>query len=275
LSGVIGNPLSGWILQHFDGRHGLAGWQWMFALEALPALVAAIAILLFLKNSVAEASWLTPEERRLVADDLATDRHAGGSPPGSLRELIHDRRIYLCAVIYFAIVLSQYGVTFWVPTLLHNAGVINTMHLGLLSALPFLAAVIAMNIVGRSADHFGERRWHTIGPMLVCIVGLLAFALVRGVPATVVALCFASAGAITASATFWSLPTAFLSGRAAVGGLAIINSIGNLGGFVCPLFIGFIRDRTHSNSAAMCALAAAIFLGVIGVQRIPSNLVDR
>ncbi|MEO8735665.1 MAG: MFS transporter [Edaphobacter sp.] len=275
IAGVIGNPLSGWILDRFDGRAHLGGWQWMFALEAAPAILIAIAILVFLRDSIDRVRWLTEEEKAVLTADLAIDQVEAGPGPGSLRAVLHDSRIYLLSAIYFSIVLSQYAVTFWIPTLLRSAGSNNTIHLGLLGALPFLAAVIAMNIIGRSADRHRERRWHTMAPMLIAIAGLIAITLVHGVSGTVVALCFVSSGALTATATFWSLPTAFLSGSAAGYGLAVINSIGNLGGFVSPFLIGFILDRTHHSDIAMYALAAAALLGVAGIQRIPSRLVNR
>ncbi len=275
IAGILGNPLSGWIMKDLDGRAHLAGWQWMFALEAAPALLFAVLLLLNLSDTIDDADWLSAEERSLVGEDLAADRGAATPIPRTFGASLRDRRIYLLSGIYFSIVLSQYGITFWLPTLLNSAGAKDPLRIGLLSALPFLTAVIAMNLVGRSADRHRERRWHTIVPMLAAVAGLLAVIVVHGVPATRIALCVAAAGALAATCNFWSLPTAFLSGTAAAAGLAMINSIGNFAGFVSPSLIGFIRTQTHSNFGGMVALSIALAIGVGAVLSIPSRLVNR
>jgi len=275
LAGIFGNPLSGWIVERFGGRAQLGGWQWMFLMEALPALFGGVAVLLFLDDSVQSAAWLNDEAKLLLAQDLEADARAGRNGPHSLAAVLSDGRTWLLSGIYFTIVMGQYGLTFWMPTLMHSAGVRGSLNLGLLSAVPFLCAILVMNLCARSADKLQERRWHTIVPMLVGVVGFAATPLVHGVPLTLVALSIAAAGVLTSTPLFWSLPTAFLSGRAAAGGIAIINSFGNLAGFVSPLAIGALRDRTHQDGYAMFLLSVVLLLGAIGVQRIPKKLVNR
>jgi D-galactonate transporter len=275
LAGIFGNPLSGWIVEHFTGRAQLAGWQWMFLMEALPAVFGGVAVLLFLDDTLQSATWLDDEAKLVLAQDLEADAQAAGNGPHSLAAVLRDGRTWLLSGIYFTIVMAQYGLTFWMPTLMHTAGVRGSLRLGLLSAVPFLCAILAMNICARSADRRQERRWHTIVPTLVGVAGFAATPLVHGVPHTLLTLSIAAAGVLTSTPLFWSLPTAFLSGRAAAGGIAIINSFGNLAGFVSPLAVGVLRDRTHQNGYAMYLLSAVLLVGAIGVQRIPKKLVNR
>jgi D-galactonate transporter len=275
LAGIFGNPLSGWIVGHLSGRAELAGWQWMFLVEALPAIFGGVAVLLFLDDTVQSARWLDDEAKLALTQDLEADMRAAANGPHSLAAVLRDGRTWLLSGIYFTIVMGQYGLTFWMPTLMHAAGVRGSFRLGLLSAVPFLCAILVMNLCARSADKLQERRWHTIIPTLVGVIGFAATPLVHGVPLTLLTLSIAAAGVLTSTPLFWSLPTAFLSGRAAAGGIAIINSFGNLAGFVSPLAVGVLRDRTHQDGYAMYLLAAVLLLGAIGVQRIPKKLVNR
>jgi MFS family permease len=275
LAGVFGNPLSGWIVGHFSGRAHLAGWQWMFLMEALPAIFGGIAVLLLLEDTVEGAVWLDDEAKQLLAQDVAADVQATASGPHSLAAVLRDGRTWLLSGIYFTIVMGQYGLTFWMPTLMHAAGVRGSFHLGLLSAIPFLCAILVMNLCGRSADKFQERRWHTIVPTLVGVLGFAVTPLVHTVPLTLLTLSIAASGVLTSTPLFWSLPTAYLSGRAAAGGIAIINSFGNLAGFVSPVAVGILRDKTHQDGYAMYLLSAVLLLGALGVQRIPKRLVNR
>jgi MFS family permease len=275
LAGIFGNPLSGWIVGSLGGRGRLAGWQWMFLMEALPAIVGGIAVLLFLDDTVQSAKWLDEEAKRALAQDLEADVRATANGPHSLLAVLRDGRTWLLSGIYFTIVMGQYGLTFWMPTLMHAAGVRGSFRLGLLSAVPFLCAILFMNLCARSADKLQERRWHTIVPTLVGVAGFAATPLVHGVPLTLVTLSVAAAGVLTSTPLFWSLPTAFLSGRAAAGGIAIINSFGNLAGFVSPMAVGILRDRTHQDGYAMYLLSAVLLLGALAIQRLPKRLVNR
>ncbi len=275
LAGIFGNPLSGWIIERFQGRGGLAGWQWMFVLEAVPAVLAGIGVWFFLDDSIVESKWLHEEEKLSLAKELEVDLQAATTGAHSLAAVFRDRRIWTLSAIYFTIVMGQYGLTFWMPTLIAAAGAHGSFHVGLLSAMPFLVAVVAMNLCGRSADRWQERRWHLMIPMLLGALGFGLAPLVHGVPLTLFALSIAAAGVLTSTPLFWSLPTAFISGRAAAGGIAIINSLGNIAGFISPVVVGRLRDITHHDGTAMYLLAAILLLGMAGVQRMPARLVNR
>jgi D-galactonate transporter len=277
VAGIFGNPLSGWIMDAFHGVHSLSGWQWMFLIEAVPAVLVGIMVLLYLDNGIQKARWLTAEEKALLEREIEADRAQGGAQgPHSVAGVFRDMRVWWMALIYFAFVMGQYALTFWMPTLVKATGVQGNLHIGLLSAIPFLCAIVAMNLFGRSADARRERRWHLIVPSLMGAVGFTVAA--SYTQNTVVALAFlslAAAGVLTCAPLFWSLPTAFLSGTAAAAGIAAINSVGNLAGFASPYLIGYLKDLTGSTQIGMYVLSAVLVLGAIGVWLVPRKLVNR
>lgn len=276
VAGIFGNPLSGWIMDAFHGVSALQGWQWMFLIEAVPAVLVGIVVLLYLDNGIQQARWLTDDEKALLQREVEADRAQGEQGPHSVAGVFRDVRVWWMALIYFAFVMGQYALTFWMPTLVKATGVQGNFHIGLLSAIPFLCAIVAMNLLGRSADARRERRWHLIVPALMGAVGFTVAA--SYTQNTVVALAFlslAAAGVLTCAPLFWSLPTAFLSGTAAAAGIAAINSVGNLAGFVSPYLIGYLKDLTGSTQVGMYMLSAVLVLGAIGVWLVPKKLVNR
>jgi nitrate/nitrite transporter NarK len=179
-------------------------------------------------------------------------------------------------LIYFAFVMGQYGLTFWMPTLVKATGIRGNLNIGMLSAIPFICAIVAMNLCGRSADAHRERRWHLIVPALVGAIGFtVAASYGQNVVVSIAFLSLAAAGVLTCAPLFWSLPTAFLSGTAAAAGIAVINSVGNLAGFVSPYLIGTLKDLTHSTQTGMYVLAGMLILGALLVWRTPAHLVNR
>jgi D-galactonate transporter len=275
VSGVIGGPLSGWVMESFAGRNGWTGWQWMFLIEAVPAIVMGIAVLLYLDNGIRAAKWLSEDEKRLLEQRIVEDGkdkvdHA------SLGAIFADRRLWLMALIYFCCVMGQYGLTFWMPTLVKSAGISGVFNIGMFTAIPYSVAVVAMIFFGRSADKYRERRWHLVVPMLLGAVGLVGSALAGGSTGIAVAfLALAAAGVLTSSPLFWSLPTAFLSGTSAAAGIAAINSVGNLAGFASPYLIGWLKDLTHNTNLGMYVLAAVLVTGAAVVLTVPARLVNR
>jgi len=276
LSGILGGPLSGWIMATFSGIGGLAGWQWLFLLEAAPAVIVGVVVLLYLDNGIRSARWLTPAEKELLERNLAED-NAHIEPHGSLGAVLADPRVALMCVIYFTIVMGQYGLTFWMPTLVQAAGISGTLKIGLFTAIPYGAGAIAMIFFGRSADRRRERRWHAAGSMLIGAVGMTMSAIAGTNTAVAIAcLTIASTGVFSCAPLFWSLPTAFLSGAAAAAGIAAINSIGNLAGFVSPYVVGWLKDLTHSTQAGMYAVSAVLAAGAIVILVfVPARLVNR
>ncbi|BCF91567.1 MULTISPECIES: MFS transporter [Paraburkholderia] len=275
VSGIFGNPLSGWIMQSFDSHHGFAGWQWMFVIEAVPAIAIGIATILYLDNGIASAKWLTPREKKLLADEIAAQPQEKAKSH-SVGAVFRDPRTWWMSLIYFAFVTGQYGLTFWMPTLVKSTGVTGAFKIGLLSAIPFLVAIVVMNVMGRSADKYRERRWHLIGPALAGAVGFtVAASFADNTVVSIAFLSIAAAGVLTCAPLFWSLPTAFMSGATAAAGIAIINSIGNLAGFASPYMIGYLKDLTHSTQSGMYVLAAMLVIGALATWLTPARLVNR
>ncbi|WP_336694368.1 MFS transporter [Delftia acidovorans] len=276
VAGIFGNPLSGWIMQAFHGDHGLHGWQWMFLIEAIPALVIGVVTIFYLDNGISSAKWLTDPEKKLLAREIELDQQHSGAQKHSLKAVFADRRVWWMCLIYFAFVAGQYGLTFWMPTLIKSTGVTGALNIGLLSAIPFLCAIVVMNLMGHSADRRRERRWHLIVPALMGAVGFAMTALFsHNTALSLVFLSLAAAGVLTCAPLFWSLPTAFLSGTAAAAGIAIVNSVGNLAGFASPYMIGYLKDLTQSTQAGMFVLAGVLVVGAIAVWLTPPKMVNR
>lgn len=200
----------------------------------------------------------------------------GGTESHSLGDVFKDGRVWLMCLIYFTFVMGQYGLTFWMPTLIKATGIKGNFNIGLLSAIPFICAIVAMNLCGRSADARRERRWHLIVPALAGAVGFtVAASNADNVVMSITFLSLAAAGVLTCAPLFWSMPTAFLSGTAAAAGIAIINSVGNLAGFASPYLIGYLKDATQSTQSGMYVLAGMLVLGAYLVWRTPAKLVNR
>lgn len=275
LSGVIGSPLSGWILERFDGVHGMAAWRWLFLLEGLPTALVGLVVLLALTDGIEKAGWLSDEEKGLLRRNLETDEPSVAAH--SFRDALGEARVWILSLIYFGVVMGLYGVGFWLPSLVEATGVESALHIGLLSAIPYAAASVVMVLLGWSADRFRERRWHIAAPCVVGAMGLVASALhASHTAAALLALTVACAGIMSALPLFWSLPTAFLRGAAAAGGIALINSLGNLAGFASPYMVGLVKDLTQSTDVALYALALCLMMSaVLVIVGVPSRLVDR
>jgi D-galactonate transporter len=275
ISGVVGGPLSGWILQNFAGAGGLAAWQWLFVLEGIPSVLIGIWVIFYLDDSILKSGWLTDSEKKLLADNIAKDNKDKQSH--DVWDGLRDPKIWLMSLVYFCFVAGLYGIGFWLPTIIRAMGVKSTVDIGLLSAIPYMAAAVCMVLVGRSADHFGERRWHIIVPAILGAIGLvLSVQLASNTTLAMCALTLGTCGIITTLPLFWSLPTAILGGGAAAAGIAFINSFGNLAGFVSPYAIGWIKDVTQSTDNGMYMLAAVLVLGALLVAfGVPARLVNK
>ncbi|WP_197731020.1 MFS transporter [Acinetobacter calcoaceticus] len=275
ISGMIGGPLSGLIMDRMSGVHGWFGWQWMFLIEAIPTVLVGLLVLAVLKDSVQDANWLTQDEKNLVKQELAQDnQHKEGH--GSVKEFVADKRLWLLAGIYFCVVMGQYAITFWLPTLIRNSGISDNWHIGLLTSLPYMCAIVVMLLAGRSGDHFQERRWHLIIPMCAGAIALtLATLLASNLTLSLICLCIAASGVLTASSLFWMLPTNFLGGVSAAAGIAAVNSFANLAGFCSPYLIGWVTTNTGSNAIGMFLITAVLIFGASLVLRVPAKLVNR
>lgn len=262
LSGVVGGPLSGWIMQAFAGVNGWAGWQWLFLLEGIPSVLVGIAVYFYLDDSIAKAPWLTEAEKRLLIDNISRDEGTRGDH--SLKQVFRNGRVWLMASIYFCFIMGLYGISFWLPQLVKTAGVKDVLDVGLLTMIPYGLAAVAMVLASRSSDRSGERRWHTAGAGFIGGIGLILSGIFGGdLALAMAALSLATMGILTSLPLFWTLPTSMLRGSAAAAGIALINAVGNLAGFVSPFMVGSVKDATGSTTAGLYVLAGSLFLGGI------------
>lgn len=264
VSGIIGGPLSGFILRRFAGSKSIAGWQWLFIVEAIPAILLGVIIFLYLDNRVAEARWLSERERATVAAEISQE--AARKAHVSVRSVFTSPRVWLLGTIFFGMEMGSYAIGFWQPTLLRQTGMRDPFHIGLLTAIPYICALVCMMFVGRHSDKSGERRWHIIVPNVVAAAGfVLCTQSGSNIQVALSGLVLAVAGVITGLAMFWALPTSILGGNAAAAGIALINCTGNLGGFFSPTLLGFMKTYTGTlNSGlflvAACMLASSILI---------------
>jgi len=262
VSGVIGGPLSGWIMHSTVGLCGMAGWQWMFVLEALPALLLGMIVFRALPDRVNDAHWLRDDEKHLLSSNLLQEDLAKHKM--DLVQVVQSVPVWHLTAIYFTLVMGLYGVSFWLPTMIRATGINDILLVGLLTAIPYFAATLGMLFTGRSSDRHRERRWHLAVPMLLGGVGLLLSTLFhQNTPLAMLSLTVAMAGILSGISVFWSLPTALLGGTGAALGIALINSMGNLAGFASPFLIGWIKDMTHSTDAGMFMLTGSLLVGAV------------
>ena len=270
LSGLVGGPVSGWILHHFHGQHGWAGWQWLFVLEGLPAVVLGIITLFYLDNGIAHAKWLSADEKGALQHAL--DQEAQAKSSHSALEGLAQPRVWLMALIYFSVVIGLYGLSFWLPLLIKSTGVTDPLSIGWLVALPYGVSVVAMILVGRSSDKRHERRWHVAIPALIGAAGLVLSTLWSSdTTLAMVALTLATVGIMVVLPLFWALPNAFLAGSAAAAGLALINALGNLAGFFGPSIIGWVKQATQSTNGGILVLAGFMVLCAVLVLLTPKT----
>ncbi|GMG89110.1 MFS transporter [Cupriavidus metallidurans] len=274
LSGVIGGPLSGWLMQSFDGHNGWSGWQWMFLVEGIPSILVGLWVLAYLDDRITHAKWLTDDEKALLQRNIASEDQHKEDPP--VVQVLSSPRVWLMSAIYFSFVMGLYGVSFWLPTIIKQTGVKGALDVGLLTAIPYGCAVIGMILFARSADRRGERRWHIAIPALAGAVGLvLSVQWHSDTTMAMVALTIATIGILTTLPLFWSLPTSFLAGTGAAAGIALINSLGNLAGFLSPYAVGWLKDMTQSTDSGMYLLAVCMVVGAALTLSVPARMVNQ
>ncbi len=263
LSTVIGAPISG-LLLYLHGGFGLAGWQWLFIIEAVPAIILAVVVFFYLTDRPADAAWLAPDERRWLADRLEIERkHREAVHSYTVTQALVNPRVIGLSLVYFGAVATNYGLSFFLPQIVKAFG-LNTFLTTVVSATPYLVGLIAMVWWGRRSDHVGERRFHTAMPLLIAAAGIAVSTVFDDPWLKMLSLCLAGFGIFACLPVFWTLPTAFLSGAAAAAGIAVINAIGNLAGFAGPFAMGWIRDYTGSYTGGLLLLAA-LGLAAMGI----------
>ena len=273
MAGVIGGPLSGGILEHFHDLGGLRGWQWMFVIEGAPVILLGLVVLKCLPDSFETVTWLTPAQKQQLREQLHSEEQRKSIT--SFSAILHNRQVWLLVAVYFAVMLAVNTLAFWMPTLIHGAGVGSDGKVGLLSAVPYLAGCFFMIGCGRSSDRHRERRWHLCVPLLMAAGGIAIAGLAPANPALVLGgLIIAGMGASAALPMFWQLPPAFLSNHTQAAGIALISSLGSIASFFAPYLIGWMRDTTHSASLALYVLALLIALGGVLVLRTQAAIVN-
>lgn len=260
ISGVVGGPISG-VLLGFHPRGGLAGWQWLFLIEGLPAIFLGAVAYFHLADRPSKAPWLSEEQRSWLADTLERERapSAASDRAGPLNVLF-TTEIGLLVFIYFGLNTCSYGISLWLPTLIHSWSRASNFFIGMVSAIPYLTAALAMVLVGQHSDRTGERRWHVALSAFSGAVALWFAAYASSLAAAVAAISVAMFSVFSMAGPFWALPTKFLQGTAAAAGIALINSIGNLGGFFGPYVIGSVRTSTGSFRGGFLIAGAILAL---------------
>jgi D-galactonate transporter len=273
LSGVIGGPLSGWIMRDLHGVQGWSGWQWMFLIEGLACIPLGILVLFYLDDRVNGVTSLTAQEKQIISTNLAREA-AGKTDHASVLATLLDKRVLHMGAIYFCMVIGLYGVSFWLPSLIKAMGVQDAFDVGLLSAIPWAFGALAMVLVSRSGDRHQERRWHIALSASLGAAGLVFSVLFQhDALLSMLGLTLATMGIMSTLPLFWCLPTAIMKGAAAAAGIAFINSLGNLSGFIGPYAVGFLKDKTHSTATGMYMLAGFMLLGAVLTLMVPARLI--
>lgn len=271
---LVGAPVSEALLA-LDGVMGLAGWQWLFLVEGLPAVILGVVAFYFLTDRPEHATWLPPADRAWLSRHMSEERehraaHAGGTHLGALL----NARVLLICFIYFLNTLVTYGVFLWLPRILREVSGLRGASLSAITAVPFVVALIGMVLIGRHSDRTGERKGHLAACALTGAVGLaLAAGFHDSVALVVLSFTLSQLGQRSVQGVFWAIPPIFLGGTAAAAGIALINSVGNLGGFVGPTVMGWLRGTSGSYSAGLMVLASALVLEAILVMslRLPKE----
>ncbi len=260
LASAVGAPISG-VIVSINEAMGFKGWQWLFILEGVPSIILGFVVLGFLPNGPATASWLSPAERQLIQEGLAADRE----PPRTERALwaaLKDGRVLVLSIVYLGIVMGLYGVGLWLPQIVKAMGYTDKQ-VGYLLFIPYAVSAAAMLAWGRHSDAKRERVWHVAAAAALAAAGLVGSVLFAAPLASLVALGVASIGIYATLGPFWPIPSHFLRGTAAAGGIALINAIGNLGGFAGPYLVGWVRETTGSFNIAMLVLAVAAAIAAV------------
>ena len=262
VSGVIGNPVSGWIMDKLSGAMGLAGWQWLFLMEGIPSVLVGFCVIYYLDSGIQEAKWLNAEEKALLTSHLeAEDKH---KTEHRLRDAFASGKVWVLCAIYFTLMIGLYGIAFWLPTIVKAFGVKGYFNVGLITAVPYGVAVIGMMVLSHHSDQTGERRLHYVANVTAGAAGLVLSGVFAASPIlAIIFLSIGTLGVIGSMPLFWPLPSAFLAGTAAAAGIGIVNSIGNLGGYVGPNIPIWAKSVSADKSAALYIIAGILMIGAL------------
>jgi MFS family permease len=262
VSGVVGNPLSGWIMDTLSGAKNLAGWQWLFLAEGIPSILVGFWVVYYLDSGIEEAKWLAADEKTLLASRLeAEDKH---KTEHKLLDAFVSGKVWVLCAIYFTLMIGLYGIAFWLPTIVKAFGVKGYLQVGLITAVPYGVAVIGMMLLSHHSDSTGERRLHYVANVTAGAAGLVLSGVYAANPLlAIIFLSIGTLGVIGSMPLFWPLPSAFLAGTAAAAGIGIVNSVGNLGGYVGPNIPIWARLVSADRSAALYMIAGILMIGAL------------
>jgi D-galactonate transporter len=263
IAGVLGGPVSGMIMSRLDGVGGWRGWQWVFVLEGVPTVLLGVLVYLVLSDKPEQASWLSDEEKSAMARVLEADHTADAEPHhhGKLRAAFRDPKTFILAFVFFACACAAYSLTFWLPTIVQGLGIKNVAAIGWYTAIPFACGAAGVLLVSRSSDYFRERRWHVSGSLVIGSCALYATTFIGNAVLPAMVLLSVSAFFIFGAALFWSIPPTYLSREAAAAGIAVISSLGIVGGFVSPFIIGWVKASTGRLDNGLLFMTVLICLG--------------
>jgi ACS family tartrate transporter-like MFS transporter len=271
MAGVIGAPISSALLQ-MHGAAGLHGWQWLFLIEGLPAIALAPVVLAFMTERPADATWLTADERSWLAREMDAELANTAGAHVTFGAAAGSGLLWAMSSVYLCVVIAFYGITFWLPQIVQSISTLGSAMVVLLSAIPYMAATIGLVVIGSRSDRTRERRWHVAIP---CLIGAAGFVLTVIGPQTpawaLTTLSVAAFGIWGTLGPFWAMPTALLRGTAAAGGIALVNSIGNVGGFAGPYLMGWIREASGGFSSGLLTLAAILIAGAAIAISLPAK----
>ena len=275
VANIIGSPLSGLLLN--INYLGLHGWRWLFIVEGIPAVIFGIITIFYLTDWPREAAWLPADEREWLEHELAREHHEKlAIQPLRILQAFRHREVVILSLAYFFIVSSLYGFTFWLPSIIKKQSGSSNLQVTLIAAIPYCVGLVAILLVGWSSDRTKERRWHTALSMLAVSLGLmLAIVLQDHFTLSLTMFCLAAAGIYAYLPGFWSLPTSFLSGTAAAASVGMINSIGNLGGYVGPHVVGYLSTLTHSFFGGVIYLSLSALVAALLVLSIRATRSER
>jgi ACS family tartrate transporter-like MFS transporter len=274
VTGLIGGPLSGALLE-LDGLHGLAGWQWLFLLEGLPAVILGTSVLFYLQDRPETTHWLTPAERDWLVETLASERQACLLRP-NIRVALTDKTVWNLGIIFLLVAAGFYGYSFWAPLIIKSLTGLSNFKVGLVLGAISAVTIVGMLLNSYHSDRTGERAIHIAVPLSVMAIGLVGCALLRQPVLAIIALALVPLGHCASYGPFWSMSTQFFTGPAAAAGIALVTMIANVGSFAGPTLIGLLKARTGTHTAAFAllggfAVIAALLALKLGPARPPSS----
>ncbi len=263
---IFGSLLSGFLISALDGVMGYSGWRWLFLVEGVPTIIFGIVTLYYLTDKPADAQWLTEEERTWLMNRLATEAAAikGANEDYTIGKALTHPAVLALGIAYFlAICEGVYGINMWIPQMLKQWSGMTPVEIGFIGALPFVTAFCCILLLGWSSQKHQERKWHLTFALMVGAIALCSSLFVTGTIPTMICVCLGCGGMFSAIPLFWTIPAQFLTGTAAATGIAVINSIGNLGGFFGPTAVGMVRDATGEFQYGLLLIGVSVFIGAV------------